>query len=538
MVFSALLAFALVRTFPALISYYKDFRNSGLELAAHRGYGQSACKFYGLFPAPNLSVMQFAFSGLVFLFLVVLPALPLCAAELRAPAFGAGLIFYHLYFSQLYCEAHVGAHVTVLIPPALILLALSPALDRAASDIETTDSSAALASAAFTCWCMKIILTSAYCGAGVCKISHSIASMRKGFSSWCTGSTLQAFIFEAMFLSTPSTHTSFGVPTPFSYALQKLHLLHPRALLMPASFGAVAFETLAPLVLMAPAHLASVPFALSGLAFHYGIALLQNIDFLSWWGPAYAFLLADPAAWAGGSLFAQPADGAPVGLLESARAAYAIAPLRVSLAITYVLIHLLAVVALRFFPSVEVLPLSAFPMFGSPQNLFDGRIRKHFWLSDKPHATGTLKNYAFPFCRPQTVRPHEVGSLPFKYFLLSHGGLGSDDLSAEPIVHTNVRLTSAMESAIGKLKSLCNQQSETFAKSADAAPSLLAALEEAKAAFAAAPRLPQKIYSSAGSFEPSCVIDATPTTEAAVAAAPGGSQGAGMGAAFKADKHD
>ena len=72
--------------------------------------------------------------------------------------------------------------------------------------------------------------------------------------------------------------------------------------------AAIAFETLAPLLLLAPAHLASVPFAASGLAFHYGIALLQNIDFVSWWSPAYAFLLADPAAWADGALFACPAD--------------------------------------------------------------------------------------------------------------------------------------------------------------------------------------------------------------------------------------
>ena len=37
-----------------------------------------------------------------------------------------------------------------------------------------------------------------------------------------------------------------------------------------------------------------MPFDLSSLAVHYVIALLQNINFLSWWGPAYAFLLTDP----------------------------------------------------------------------------------------------------------------------------------------------------------------------------------------------------------------------------------------------------
>ena len=71
--------------------------------------------------------------GVAFLMLIVLPATPLCPAELRAPALGLALAFYHLYFSQLYCEAHVGAHVTVLLPPALLLMALSPALDPDAS---------------------------------------------------------------------------------------------------------------------------------------------------------------------------------------------------------------------------------------------------------------------------------------------------------------------------------------------------------------------------------------------------------------------
>ena len=50
--------------------------------------------------------------------------------------------------------------------------------------------------------------------------------------------------------------------------MQKLHLLFPREMLLPASFGAVAFETFAPLLLLAPAHFASVPFAIFGLLFH------------------------------------------------------------------------------------------------------------------------------------------------------------------------------------------------------------------------------------------------------------------------------
>ena len=58
------------------------------------------------------------------------------------------------------------------------------------------------------------------------------------------------------------------------------------------------------------------------------IALLQNIDFVSWWGPAYAFFLADPAAWAGGALFACPAGTEALSLFGSIAAAHECAPKR------------------------------------------------------------------------------------------------------------------------------------------------------------------------------------------------------------------
>ena len=224
-VFGLILGLAVARTLPQLVSFYAWFSRSGLEIAKHRGYGQSGCKMFGFIPAPKLSVVAMALSGVSFLALVLAPIwLP---TFLRAPALGMALVAYHLYFSQVYCEAHVGAHVIALIPPALILLALCPALDGDLPPI------AAAQTAAFTCWLMKVVLTSnlnptpnptptpdpnltpnpnpnpspdpnpnpnpnqvvltsAYCGAGLCKISKSIASLRRGGSSWCTGSTLQA----------------------------------------------------------------------------------------------------------------------------------------------------------------------------------------------------------------------------------------------------------------------------------------------------------------------------------------------------------
>ena len=81
--FSVLVGLAVARTLPALVRFYADFSTSGLALADHRGYGQSACKAFGLIPAPKLSVRAMAASGVAFLALVVLPATPPRAMRAR-----------------------------------------------------------------------------------------------------------------------------------------------------------------------------------------------------------------------------------------------------------------------------------------------------------------------------------------------------------------------------------------------------------------------------------------------------------------------
>ena len=446
--FGLIAGVAVARTLPALVRYYAWFRRSGLEISKHRGYGQSACKLWGVIPAPSLSVNATAASGVALLLCLVAPVLPV-PDELCAPLAGAALVFYHLYFSQMYCEAHVGAHVTVMLPPMLVFLALTPA----GSD------------GVFTAWLMKIVLTTAYCGAGVSKIANSLKAGR----SWCDGATMQGCIFEALLLSKPGTHSSFGIPTPFSHELQRLAVHYPK-LLSLAAYKAVAFETLAPLVLLASPKLASFPFACTGLLFHYGIAVLQNIDFISWWAPAYAVFLLDPAASLDTSLAAATA------------AAFGQAPLRASLAVAYVAAHIAAVVLLRFMPNREMLPFSSFTMFSDLKDLNDPRNRKWFWLSDKPHATGTLKNYCFPFCRPQVVLPSELPSLGFKYVLFGHGGTDPD------MLHSNVKLTRELRAVLTELRHEGRRGSGVFCNDANAMPRLLSILNEAKAAFALAPR--------------------------------------------------
>jgi len=173
---------------------------------------------------------------------------------------------------------------------------------------------------------------------------------------------------------------------------------------------------------------------------------------------------------------------------------------RASLSLAYVAVHVLAVVLLRFWPHVEILPLSSFPMFCHPANLFDASLRKWVWLTDKPHATGTLKNYAFPMSRPHTVLESEMHALPFKYLLFGHGGADA------PVLHTNVEPGEALSQALDSLASLGQQSPDTFATDPHAITKLVGTLDDAKAAFKGARR-------ASATMPP---IDAVPNTKEAI----------------------
>lgn len=81
-------------------------------------------------------------------------------------------------------------------------------------------------------------------------------------------------------------------------------------------------------------------------------------------------------------------------------------------------------------------------MFSDLKNLFDPSKKKWLWMSDKEHATGTLKNYCFPFCRPQVVTRSELNSLPYKYMVVGTGqyaGVGESCVCAK-VNETVVRI--------------------------------------------------------------------------------------------------
>ncbi|CAK0839289.1 unnamed protein product [Prorocentrum cordatum] len=425
----SLIAISLMVDFPRQLKFYRWFSGSGLEMAGFRGYGQTAGKFFGVLPAPRLSVACMALSGVGLVASLVLASTDVLADP--RPLLAVALLCYHCYVPQLYCEIHMVAHNTCLIPPALLVLLLSPDLaePRAAQG-------AAAAAQQWPLFLLRLVITSAYCSAALCKIW---AGMARGVS-WLSGATMQACVFEAiMGINLPlNAHMTFCIPTPYARVVQRWLFSKPFLLGLMSIYG-VLIELVAPVVLLVPA--LNIPFALAGLGLHYGIAYCQNIDFLPWWGPYYAcFFFGDQIV---------AADILGVGR------AYAQAnPICFGLGVAYATVHIAAMVVHRYFPGLDILPLSSFPMFSTPKNLWDGSFTHWAWLTEKEHQPGTLMNFAFPMHgRKHYVLPSELDSLPFKYLLFGDPRApgAHKDLAPELTVYTNVVLTEALTRGIGEM---------------------------------------------------------------------------------------
>jgi hypothetical protein len=283
-------------------------------------------------------------------------------------------------------------------------------------------------------------------------------------------------MFEAiMGINLPrNAHMTFCIPTPFARVVQRWLFSKPTLLGLMSIYG-VWIELIAPVVLLVPA--LNIPFALAGLGLHYGIAYCQNIDFLPWWGPYYAcFLFGDRTL----------AADIP-GVVRAYAQAY---PWCFGLGATYAAVHIAAMVVHRYFPGLDILPLSSFPMFSTPKNLWDASFTHWAWLTEKEHQPGTLMNFAFPMHgRKQYVLPSELDSLPFKYILFGDPRApgAPKDLAPELTVYTNVVLTEALAKVIGEMFEEWHSGPECYKDPARAAR-MLALVDEAKEAFRDAPR--------------------------------------------------
>jgi len=456
--FCGLIGLNILRTLPDQRQFYRWFSTAGLEISKHRGFGQSACRAFGLIPPPPaLSDGQFLACGLALVASLWLSCLSLAPRALLL----ISLALYWLWFGQLYCEAHVGAHVTVLIPPMLIVCACAPDLTSA------VDSQAA---AMLPLLVLKTILCSAYCAAGVAKLWCSVAAGR----FWADGATLQYYVFEALMINRPSSpdgahlpNWSFGVPSPFSYQLQQLLVRSPRLCAL-LSVKSIMFEAGAPLVLFLPQ--VGPFFALVGVGFHYGIALFQNIDFVTWWGPFYAlFIWEDPAVTA--------------KITECVQASLGSSPVCSALVLGYLAIHLLGM-AYASLTGAEILPLSSFHMFSEPKNLWADDSNRFWYWTDKPHSTGSLKNYCFPFCRPQHVKPTELPLLPFKYLLIC-------DRKGERQIMGNIEVSDKMQQLVEKIHEAWGQPTCSYLDQKSIG-TMLNLLADSKREFAMARRMEPK----------------------------------------------
>lgn len=477
----ALIAFSLAIDYPAHMRYFRWFHNSGLEMSKTSGHGQSAGKFYGFIPSPKLSVAATAAVGACLISSMVLACTTLVDPRL---CLLVALICHHCYISQIYAEVHVVAHNMALVPPAMILCMVSPDILEHAS--EGTD----VLAQQWPLFALKFVMTSAYCSAAICKITKCFTDN----ADWTSGATMQAVMFEAiMSLNLPGgdgAHFTFSKPTPFSRSLQRCLFKQPRLLGLMSLYG-VCVEFMAPLVLFFP--VLNIPFALLGLGLHYGIAYLQNIDFIAWWGPFYVVFFVGNSYEAGPFSVSYKASEIPAMAMNYAHAY----PIGFALGLTYLAIHIAGMIIHRLpmFRDMDMLPLSRFPMFDSPKNLWDPSKSHWAWLTDKKQAPGELMNFAFPMCRPQHVTGSEFDVLPFRHLLF--GKAKPDDV--EMTVYTNVVVT-------GELQVILNRFWEEWKKGADKAndpetcAGMLELVDAAKAAFAKAPRRPSQSLEGEGGF--------------------------------------
>jgi len=134
-------------------------------------------------------------------------------------------------------------------------------------------------------------------------------------------------------------------------------------------------------------------------------------------------------------------------------------------------------------------------MYSKIRDVFDPSIRDTVYFSEKPHATGTIKNYSFPFCRPQVVTKEELDQLSFRHLIMTHGGFAPGGGLLPVKIMTNVELTDELKAALKHYLSLTTEQEPDAAKKAAASPALRArvlteAIMNARKAFRAAPRKP------------------------------------------------
>jgi len=320
--------------------FYDFFVNSKTDLSERRGLSYTGCKAYGVIPIPKLPVQ-----GLQVVFGLLVGSLLLACNTTLAPRFFlfASLGLYFLYFGQLWCESKHGGHGSLLMPSVIMLLVLS-------GGPQSTPT---------TLIFIKVFLGLVYFAGAVTKLVVA------GFFNqrWC-GSTMQAYVFDAMW-SRPHHW-------PIVRKLQRFMLSHWWICSGMAVSGLLFEFAFLPAVLLG-GPLANVLAAAVALGFHFGVDLLQGLDFFPFWCPVFWVFLPDLQALLTGHEHPYSAEDAWTSILARG---FEEEPCRWLMSATYVAIQVL--VALRFQDvreGMESLPFTCCPMFSAPRNLFGDELR-------------------------------------------------------------------------------------------------------------------------------------------------------------------
>jgi len=380
--FCVSVAVGLVAHHSSAARYYSWFASAEIEANKHRGLAYNACKAYGIFPIPRLSVTQFHLVGSSLLATLLLS----CHSGL-APRFFlfASFGLYFLYFGQLFCESKHGGHGSLLMPSVFLLLALSGGPQS-------------------TPWSLvfiKVFLGVVYFAGALSKLVVSFLFRDR----WC-GSTMQAYLFDGMW-SRPSK-------SALVRNLQHFMMKHWWACSFLALSG-LAFElSFLPAVLFG-GRLGGAVAACVALSFHLGVEVLQGLDFKPFWCPVlWAFLPDLQALLTGISPGPEEAWSAIMarGFEEE--------PARFVLSALYVVAQV--VVALGFMDvreDKETLPLTCCPMFAVPRNMFGDELRGGV-MTDLDLRNGGFIDMAYNFSPWHTVMPvpeEDMKQLPGRFIV-------------------------------------------------------------------------------------------------------------------------
>mmetsp|Transcript_3695 Transcript_3695/g.10689 ORF Transcript_3695/g.10689 Transcript_3695/m.10689 type:complete len:537 (+) Transcript_3695:100-1710(+) len=405
--------------------FYSFFVNAKLDMSERRGLSYTGCKAYGIFPVPKLPEV-----GLQVVFGLLVGALLLACNTSLAPRFFlfASLGLYFLYFGQLWCESKHGGHGSLLMPSVIMLLTLS-------GGPQSTPATLVF---------IKVFLGLVYFAGAVSKVV--IAALFK--QRWA-GSTMQAYVFDAMW------------SRPHRWAvvrkLQRCMLSRWWVCSFLAVTGlAFEFAFLPAILLGGP--LMSVLAAGAALGFHFGVDVLQGLDFFPFWCPVFWVFLPDlQAVLSGRELGAEDAWSSILarGFEEE--------PCRWIMSATYVLIQLVVQLRLQDVrENMESLPFTSCPMFAAPRNIFGDELRGGC-ITDLELRSGGHVDFAYNFFPWQSDMPlseKQLRQMPGRVLMfmstlhcheLVTNRMNRDALGQELLVASNFEVSDALRETLTEL---------------------------------------------------------------------------------------